>query len=40
MMNMMKSVELNDKKILKKLDGFLTRDIDRLLFDLPPKKPS
>ncbi len=38
MMNMMKSGELNEKKIIKKLDGFLTRDIDRKLFDLPAKK--
>ncbi len=40
MMNMMKSGDLNEKKIIKKLDGFLTRDIDRKLFDLPPKKSS
>ncbi len=40
MINMMKSGELNEKKIIKKLDGFLTRDIDRKLFDLPPKKSS
>ncbi len=37
MMNMMKSGELNEKKILKKLDGFLTRDIDRLSLTYHPK---
>ena len=35
MMLMMKKGELDEKKILRKLDGFLTKDIDRKLFDLP-----
>lgn len=35
MMSMIKKGELDEKKILKKLDGFLTKDIDRKLFDLP-----
>ena len=34
---MMKKGELDEKKILKKLDGFLTKDIDRKLFSLPVK---
>ena len=38
LINMMGKGELDEKKIRKKLDGFLTRDIDRKLFDLPPKK--
>ena len=33
MMDMMKKGELDEKKILKRLDGFLTRETDRLLFD-------
>ncbi len=33
MMDMMKKGELDEKKILKRLDGFLTKDIDRKLFD-------
>ena len=33
-MEMMKKGELDEKKILKRLDSFLTRDIDRKLFDL------
>ena len=33
MMDMMKKGELDEKKILKRLDSFLTRDTDRLLFD-------
>ena len=37
MMEMMKKRELDEKKIMKKLDGFLTLDIDRKLFDLPVK---
>ncbi len=35
MMEMMKKGELDEKKILKRLDGFLTREMDRKLFDLP-----
>ena len=35
MMEMMKKGELDEKKIMKRLDGFLTSDIDRKLFDLP-----
>ena len=38
LINMMGKGELDEKKIREKLDGFLTRDIDRKLFDLPPKK--
>ena len=38
MMQMMEKGELERDKILKKLDGFLTRDIDRKLFDLPLKE--
>ncbi|MGK7934369.1 MAG: hypothetical protein AB4206_00945 [Xenococcaceae cyanobacterium] len=30
---MMKKGELDEKKILKRLDGFLSRETDRLLFD-------
>ena len=37
MMSMMKKGELDEKKIMKKLDGFLTKDIDRKLFALPVK---
>ena len=37
MMEMMKKGELDEKKIMKRLDGFLTKDIDRKLFDLPEK---
>ncbi|MDY6899191.1 MAG: hypothetical protein SWZ49_14095 [Cyanobacteriota bacterium] len=37
MMEMMKKGELDEKKILKRLDGFLTSDIDRKLFDLSVK---
>ncbi len=33
MMDMMKKGELDEKKIMKRLDGFLSRDIDRKLFD-------
>jgi large subunit ribosomal protein L7/L12 len=36
-MEMMDSGELDKNKIMKRLDGFLTRDIDRSLFDLPPR---
>ena len=35
MMQMMERGELERDKILKKLDDFLTRDLDRKLFDLP-----
>ena len=38
MMHMMEKGELERDKILKKLDGFLTRDIARKLFDLPLKE--
>ncbi len=34
MMEMMKKGELDEKKILKRLDGFLTKEMDRKLFDL------
>ena len=37
MMDLMKQGELDEKKIRKRLDGFLTKDIDRKLFDLPEK---
>ena len=37
MMEMMKQGELDEKKILKKLDVYLTKDIDRNLFALPVK---
>ncbi len=37
MMELMKKGELDEKKILKRLDGFLTKDIDRKLFALPEK---
>ncbi len=37
MMEMMKKGELDEKKITKRLDGFLTKDADRKLFDLPIK---
>ena len=37
MMKMMKEGELDEKRIRKKLDGFLTKDLDRKLFDLPEK---
>ena len=38
MIDMMKKGELDEKKIIKKLDGFLTKDIDRKLFDLTLKQ--
>ena len=38
MMDMMKKGELDEKKIRKKLDGFLSRNTDRQLFALPEKK--
>lgn len=34
MMDMIKKGELDEKKILKRLDSFLTRDTDRKLFDV------
>ena len=37
MMEMMKKGELDEKKIRKRLDGFLTKDADRKLFDLSVK---
>ncbi len=38
MMDMMKKGELDEKKIMKRLDGFLSRNTDRQLFDFPLKK--
>ncbi len=38
MMDMMKKGELDEKKIMKRLDGFLSRNTDRQLFDLTLKK--
>ena len=38
MIDMMKKRELDEKKIMKRLDGFLTRDTDRKLFYFPLKK--
>ncbi len=38
MMEMMNKGELDEKKIMKRLDGFLSRDTDRQLFDLTLKK--
>ena len=35
MIEMMKKGELDEKKVLKRLSGFLTKDIDRKLFNLP-----
>ncbi len=37
MIEMMEKGELDEKKILKRLDGYLTKDIDRNLFPLPVK---
>ena len=37
MIEMMKKGELDEKKILKRLDSFLLKDIDRKLFALPEK---
>ena len=37
MMEMIKKGELDEKKILKRLDSFLTKNIDRKLFALPEK---
>ncbi len=36
-MEMMKKGELDEKKIMKRLSGFLTSDIDRKLFDFPSR---
>lgn len=36
-MEMMKKGELDEKKIMKRLDGFLTSDIDRKLFNFSTK---
>ena len=38
MLDMMKKGELDEKKIMKKLDSFLSRNTDRQLFDLTLKK--
>ena len=35
MIEMIKKGELDEQKILKRLSSFLTKDIDRQLFDLP-----
>ena len=35
MMDLMKKGELEEKKIMKRLDGFLTKETDRKLFDCP-----
>ena len=35
MMEMMKKGELDEKKIRERLDGFLTKEMDRKLFDFP-----
>ncbi len=35
MMELMKKGELDEKKIMKRLDSFLTKELDRQLFDLP-----
>ena len=35
--DMIKKGELDEKKIMKRLDVFLTKDIDRKLFALPVK---
>jgi large subunit ribosomal protein L7/L12 len=37
MMEMMDSGELDRNKIMKRLDGFLTRELDRKLFEKPPR---
>ena len=34
MIEMMKKGELDEKKIRKRLDGFLTKEMERKLFDL------
>ncbi len=37
---MMANGELDKEMIMKRLDGFLTRDIDRNLFNFPIKEPA
>ena len=37
MMKMMERGELDRSKFMKRLDGFLTLELDRKLFDLPVK---
>ena len=37
MLDLMKKGELDEKKIRKRLDSFLTKEMDRKLFDLPEK---
>ena len=37
MLDLMKKGELDEKKIRKRLDSFLTKELDRKLFDLPEK---
>ncbi len=37
MIEMMKKGKLDEKKIMKRLSSFLSKDIDRKLFDLPAK---
>ena len=39
MMDMINSGELDEKKIMKRLDSFLTRETDRLLFDFSIPNP-
>ncbi|ACK74162.1 hypothetical protein PCC7424_5603 (plasmid) [Gloeothece citriformis PCC 7424] len=39
-MEMMDKGELDEAKIMKRLDGFLTREIDRRLFDFSVSKTS
>ena len=36
-MNLMDSGELSREKMMEELDVYLTKDIDRALFDLPPR---
>ena len=36
-MNLMDSGELSREKMMEELDAYLTKDIDRALFDLPPR---
>lgn len=40
MIEMMERGELDSDKIRKRLDGFLTRELDRKLFDLPTQGES
>lgn len=37
---MMANGELDEEMMMKRLDGFLTRDIDRNLFNFPIKEPA